>query len=106
MTYLRAGIKPDWIGKADRAVNVSDMWMEATDPQNERGEVCMAYLASTVPLTHYPMEGGPDPRDGMELLGISIEDTTGTIYRNRAWAQKVLGVDAVWKIEQHEMETA
>jgi len=39
-----------------------------------------------------------------ELVGISITDASHTIYRNREWAERVLGNAAIWAIERHEME--
>lgn len=105
MTYLRAGIKPDWLAATDRTVEADDQWQEATDPQNERGEECLAHL-KRIDVPCYEARHGCFDGAGFELLGLSIRDTTGTIYRDRAWAMKILGPDAVWHIEQHESEAA
>jgi hypothetical protein len=105
MTYLKAGIKPEWVSQTDRTVDASDAWMEATDPENERGEVCMAHMRQvTVPCIderHECFNG-----TGFELIGISVRDTTGTFYGDREWATKMLGVDVIWHLEEYEMEAA
>ena len=103
MTYLTATNKPDWLRRADRRVDMSDVWQEQTDPAAERGEVCEAIFQRVdVPCVderHACFNAG-----GMTLIGIAITDTGGTIYRDRAWAIKMLGVDAVWRVEDCEME--
>lgn len=105
MTYLRAGIKPDWTRKADRITDMSDAWMEMMDPENERGEVCMAFLEA-VDVPCYNAREGCFDAPGFRLIGISIEDTTGKIYRDRDWCHKILGADVIWRVEASEMETA
>ena len=110
MTYLEADVTPDWVTYADRVTDISDVWAEATDPEQERGEVCMAYFDAATPVRQrpsgdYPTDKPFDAADGMRLVGIAIVDTTGTIYRGREWATKVLGPDTVWNVERYEMET-
>lgn len=88
---------------ADRVVDISDAWREQTDPNNERGEVCLAYFASEkVPCQNERHECFTG--DGLALIGISVRDNSGTVYRGREWAVKMLGTDTVWQIELYEME--
>lgn len=36
--------RPAWLYAADQATDVSDWWLECTDPENELGEVCTGYF--------------------------------------------------------------
>jgi len=94
---------PAWARDATRTVNVSDIWLEATDPRGEREDECIAYLQ------RYDADGMDEYHcaclvTAFELVGISITDASHTIYRNREWAERVLGNAAIWAIERHEME--
>jgi len=91
MLYQPINHPPSW-AIADRVIDITDAWLEQTDPENERNEVCLAYLHSE----KYD--------DGMRVAGIAIEDNDGTTYRNRDWAVKILGADAIWRVEEWEME--
>lgn len=98
-SYMTAADQPKWLQYSGRKVDVSDLWMEQVDPQNERGENCTA---------HIEWVDGPEP--GGDLVayfhGIEIEDATGTIYRGRDWCVTSFGADWVWNIERHEMEAS
>lgn len=84
--------RPDWT-LADRECDITDVWMEETDPENELGEVATAFLSFT--------------SDGWPVLdGISVKDTTGTMYFGSLRATRLLGLDAVHRILNHEMEAA
>jgi hypothetical protein len=103
MTYKTANQKPAWMKHIDRRVDVSDIWMEHTDPENERGEICEAlFTSASVPC--YAAREGCFDMPGFELVGIAVRDEGGAIYRDREWAMKMLGADAVWRIEAGEME--
>lgn len=105
MTYKTANQLPAWVKQTDRRVDMSDVWMEHTDPENERGEVCEALLvAATIPC--YNAREGCYNADGFELIGVAVQDEVGTIYRDREWALKMMGLDAVSHVEDHEMEAA
>lgn len=105
MTYTTAGQKPDWLRRADRRIDISDVWMEQTDRDYERGEVCEAFF-ERVDLPCIDELSHCFDADGMKLIGIAVIDECGTIYRDRSWAIKMLGVDAVWRVEDCEMEAA
>jgi len=85
----------------DHTADISDAWMEATDPENERGEVVMGHF-NRVSVDCYAPREGCYARDGYELASISIEDTSGTVTRNRYWAMKMLGYEAITRIENAE----
>lgn len=86
-------IAPEWT-VCDRKVDITDIWLEETDPENERGEEATAYLKSS----KYD--------DGMEVVGVSIREPEGDrSYWPRRWAENVMGWDAVLRIEQYEMDT-
>ena len=82
---------PEWVN-ADRIVDISDIWVEQCDPENECGYGVDAYLH--------------DEDGDLVLRGISIEDTDVTLYHDVAWCRIVLTPDVVWRIEAAEMETA
>ena len=103
MTYMTAGQKPDWLKRANRRVDISDVWMEQTDTTAERGESCDA-LFERVDVLCSDLQHRDYSADGFTLIGIAITDTGGTIYRDRGWAIKMLGADAVWRVEDCEME--
>jgi hypothetical protein len=85
--------EPAWTD-ADRIIDITDIWQEVMDPENERGEVCMAYL-------HRDRPG--DESERFELRGISISDGT-PIYWNREKTLFVLGYDEVCRAEDLEWE--
>jgi len=93
-------VRPKW-AIADREVDITDIWAEATDPENERDETCTAYLHEDISDR---MTWGCDIQITFTLRGISIEDRGLTIFRDREWALKILGPAAIWKIEDAEME--
>ncbi|MGB1214861.1 MAG: hypothetical protein ACPG4X_15955 [Pikeienuella sp.] len=81
---------PKWT-VCDREIDITDIWLEETDPLNERNEVATAYLE----------DAGVDGQ--LEVAGISITEPEGDkTYRDRNWAGKVLGWGAIYRIEQYE----
>ena len=83
---------PEWV-VCDREVDITDVWLEETDPENERGESATAYLTAN----KYD--------DGMEIAGISITEPEGDkSYRERDAASRILGWAAIYRIEQYEMQ--
>lgn len=85
-------VTPDWV-VCDRVLDITDIWLEETDPENERGESATAYLKAN----KYD--------DGMEVAGIAIEEPEGDkTYRQREAASRLIGWDALYRIEQYEMQ--
>ncbi len=85
-------IAPDWV-VCDRELDITDVWLEETDPENERGESATAFLKAN----KYD--------DGMEVAGIAIEEPEGDkTYREREAASRLIGWDAIYRIEQYEMQ--
>ena len=41
-----------------RAVDLTDPWMQKTDPENERGEVCTGYFTNTGKLKKLTVQDG------------------------------------------------
>lgn len=105
--HITTNTRPDWATIYDRAVDVSDVWQDATDPANEYGEVCEAYLAANdVACTdehHRDFTGA-----GFTLVGLAVRDGygSGVTYHSRERAITILGMSSVWAIELHEMECA
>ncbi len=82
---------PNWV-VCDRELDITDIWLEETDPENERGETATAFLKAN------------KHDDGMEIAGIAIEEPEGDkTYREREAASRLIGWDAVYRIEQYEM---
>lgn len=105
MTRHSPTIRPEWATRHDRAVDATDVWQEATDPFNEYGEVCTAYLRKTdrdcVDERARCFTGA-----GFELVGLGIESRGTVIYCDRLQAMTFIGTDGVWRIEASEMEAA
>ena len=72
---------------ADHVADLSDMWMEETDPENERGEVCTG-------LFDVSLDG-----ETVTLVGLIVEDENGESLRNREFALVALGADRVTALE-------
>jgi len=87
----------------DHNADISDAWMEVTDPENKRGEIAMGYF-NRVSVDCYAPREGCYTRDGYELASISIEDTSGIVTRSRDWAMKMMGYEAITRIEDAESE--
>ena len=88
MTYMTAGIKPTWADVHDFVdEEFTDIWAMETDPEGERGEVATAYFSEE----NYPFT--------VTILGAAIEDNSGTIYRDRDWLVKMLGIKEVLRYE-------
>lgn len=104
MNITTAMARPKW-AVADREVDITDIWAEATDPEGERGEVCTAYLHEDT-IGRNRIKWGCDVWITFTLKGIAVEDRGLTSYHDREWALKVLGASAIWEIEDAEMEAA
>lgn len=98
---------PAWLDQTHRETDATDLWQEATDPCNEYGEVCTAHLMRTdvdcMDERHRCYTGS-----GFTLLGIAVQEGygNGVKYYDRDEAAAILGTDAIWHIEAHEMECA
>lgn len=97
--------KPDWATKADREIDLSDVWIDECDPQNEEGAEVIGYMTSERVLCSDRYHNDV-LADGFELTGISVEIDGLRFFYNREAARKLIGVDAIWRVEQHEMEAA
>lgn len=83
---------PDW-AICDRIIDITDIWLEETDPENERGETATAFLKAS----KYD--------DGMEVVGIAIEEPEGDkTYRDREATSRLIGWSAIYRIEEYEMQ--
>jgi hypothetical protein len=82
--------KPKWT-TCDRNNDISELYAEIHDPDNEKGHLVTAYM-------HKDCDGY------MIVYGVSVEDGITTTYHGRASSIALLGVDTFHKIEQHEME--
>ena len=87
---------------ADSYCDISDNWMEATDPENERGEEVTAFF------DHDGVPADDEERNRLtfvpecRMIGIRIKGDHGTIiHRSREWAVKMMGQEAVWAVEEH-----
>lgn len=66
--------------------NLSDVWMEETDPDNWWGEFCSGFFTE---------------EDGFfTLVGLNVEDGKSDDYLNREQAIKVLGYETVCRVER------
>ncbi len=86
--------KPKW-ATAEYTLDITDAWNDIVDPENEDGETVTAHFRREI-------SDRPD-QDTMTLLGLSIADDSGTIYRDREWAVKMFGPHDVWHIEETTM---
>lgn len=98
-------IKPDWATSCDRTVDVSDIWMEQVDPENEEGAIVTACLSAEI--EHF---GSHDHNSfygyRFTVLGVIVETRGLTEYRDRKWLIRAFGWDCVSQIEEPEMEAA
>ena len=78
---------PSWT-LADAEADISDVWCEETDPNNEIGE------ADEV-IAYFEDEG-----DYFYLSGISVADTTDIRFYDRTRAMGFLGADTVDRLER------
>jgi hypothetical protein len=84
---------PKW-AVCDREIDITDVWLEETDPENARGEEATAYLKAN------------KYNDGLEVVGVSIKEPEGDCsYWPRRWAENVMGWDAILRIEQYETQS-
>jgi len=79
-------IKPKWI-TADLVEDISDNWMEETDPTNERGEFAQGYFIA-------------DSDGELTLRGISVEDRATVVYYDRLTAAKFLTMETIFRIDE------
>ncbi len=82
---------PTWARTAARTCDISDIWVDEVDPENEEGVEATAFLGKRGDILH--------------LDGISVNDWV-TTFQDRAWAEGTIGLGAIYRIEQCEMEAA
>lgn len=44
---LNTAPRPKWLDKAQHEIDLSDIWIECMDPENERNEVCTGHFRDT-----------------------------------------------------------
>lgn len=83
---------------AEAEIDVTDLWIETTDPENEFGETADALFQTSDGI-------GLDAQLRCEwtvdatLVGLRVSDLTGDYYYTRAQALQVLGAGGVSLIE-------
>ena len=82
--------KPSWTFAA-RETDISDVWVDEVDPQNEVGAEVTAFFAK-------------DGFGSFELSGIRVNEDDVPLFYDREHSIKFLGMDAVWRVESVEME--
>jgi|GEM_PF-1923971 hypothetical protein len=82
--------------RADSACDLTDVWMEETDPQNERGEACEAYF------TH---DGRGDAFTAATLIGARIDTGHRAYELGRDEVLAMVGADEVARVEALHLET-
>jgi len=98
-----APIKPAWT-LCDMTLDLTDNWMEATDPENEWGEECTGYFDKE-PTAAW--DGTGDCwMTGYTLKGLRIDDGGTPAWIDREGALKILGFRTVHRIEDMMMEDA
>ncbi len=96
MSFLQAIEKPKWATYHERTTDISDLWQQETDPENEFGESCTAYF-----------DKYEDRNQGIfvfAITGIGVEDNGGTRFYDRERAIDLLGLEAIWLAEKDEWE--
>ncbi len=93
--------RPHWL-QADSTADATDWWLDLTDPENERGETCTAYF------DHAEDSGLDDthahaPVIVPTLMGIAVE-CGGLPCHDREWVIRILGIKAVWRIEDAQFK--
>ena len=74
----------------DFTLDMTDIWIEQTDPENMNNEVCTGVFTETV--------------SGPILSGIIVEDAGQAVYYPRERAINFLGWDAVCRVESMAYE--
>lgn len=81
-------VAPRAVELADTTTDATEEWAKERDPENERGELCTAYLDFDGEFT--------------TLVGLSVKDESGTIYFDRMSALRILSTETVYEIEGYE----
>ena len=98
-----AAPRPVWAVYFDRMTDLSDIYVEENDPQNETGALVTGfYTANAIPALDEQMRA--DFVTGFDLQGIAVETVDGTTYHDRAEVLRMWGEDTVWRVEVCEME--
>lgn len=85
--------KPKWAEYRDRTVDMSEVWAEEMDPDNEFGE----YVEGCFSANRYD--------DHLRLEGMTVEDRAGMRFYDRDFLLRVFGESRVWHLEIMEIET-
>lgn len=96
MTLAHPDILSDW------TADLTDVWAEATDPDGEFGESCDGLFSVDWEAYEYPDDHLSYPVLTLDWLVVEDRHATRTIKRE--FAIRVLGIDAVQRIELIEAE--
>lgn len=102
---VAANFKPDWACQADREVDASDVWIDEIDPENEQGAAVTALLKSASTPCMDERHNCFDA-EGFALIGLLVEVDDVKFFYAREDAETLIGHDAIWRIEEAEMEAA
>lgn len=93
--------------RIDSERDVSDAWMEQTDPENERGDEATALFehGSIWAYSHdnNPNDYGRSVSDPI-LIGLRVQNDGVSLTYPREWAMKALGPEWVKRIEAAQYE--
>jgi hypothetical protein len=66
--------------------DISDVWIDEVDPENEQGAEVLAYLCE-------------DSDHDLEIRGISVNDGVTLFYDRDAVLSKFLNIETIWRVE-------
>lgn len=104
--------RPQWLGRSERQTDITDFWRETCGEPDCEDECFAHFEGEDEAYEEFTNIGHGDYivrqrwHRTFTLLGIEVHDSTGTRYADAEWTQKVFGADAIWNMEQHEMEAA
>lgn len=83
---------PTW-ANAESTADISDIWVEEVDRENEDGSEVIAHLSTNT-------------SGFIELDGISVEEDGIAVFYDRLHAAEFITIEAIWRIEELEQEAA
>lgn len=83
---------PKWTAAAVIA-DISDVWVEEVDPENEQGAEVLAYLCE-------------DSDHDLEIRGISVNDGVPVFWDRDAVLSRFLNIETLWRVEEAEAQSA
>ena len=89
-----ATLKPEFAKWAAHECDLSDVYGDECDPEGEDGYVCTGFFKTDDCWTAEHLEGD------LTLTGIMIDDGVAPIYRDREQTRRMLGNEAVVRVEE------